>query len=66
MMRISCEVPGYVYGDNQYVLENTTLPGSTLKKKSQRIVYHFVQEGAARDKFGKQHMSTLTRIRLIL
>ena len=50
MMGISCKGPAYVYGDNQSVLEKTTTPESTLKKKSHSIAYHFVQEGAARYK----------------
>ena len=42
MMGISCEDPTFIYGDNQLVLANTTIPDSTLKKKSQSIAYHFV------------------------
>jgi len=49
MMGIPCELPAFVYGDNQSVLYNTTLPESTLKKKSQGIAYHFVREEIARD-----------------
>ena len=51
MMGISCEDPTFIYGDNQSVLANTTIPDSTLKKKPQCITYHFVQEGAAWDKW---------------
>ena len=51
MMGISCEDPTFIYGDNQLVLANTTIPDSMLKKKSQSIAYHFVQEGAARDEY---------------
>ena len=43
--------PAYIYGDNQSVLANTTIPDSTVKKKSQSIVYHFVREGSARDEW---------------
>ena len=42
MMGISCDDPTFIYGDNQSVLANTTVPDSTLKKKSQSITYHFV------------------------
>ena len=49
MMGIPCTSPAFIYGDNQSVLANTTIPDSTLKKKSQSIAYHFVREGAARD-----------------
>eukprot|EP00957_Ditylum_brightwellii_P060915 4623845-Ditylum_brightwellii.AAC.1 len=34
MMGIPCEGPAYIYGDNKSVLTNTTIPDSTLKKKS--------------------------------
>ena len=46
-MGIPCEGPAYIAGDNQSVLANTTVPDSTLKKKSQSICYYFVREGAA-------------------
>ena len=42
MMGISCNDPTFIYGDNQSVLANTTIPDSTLKKKFQSIAYHFV------------------------
>ena len=51
MMGISCDNPTFIYGDNQSVLANTTVPDLMLKKKSQSIAYHFVQEGAARDEW---------------
>ena len=40
-----------VNGDNQSVLANTTGPDSALKKKSNSIAFHFVQEGTARDEW---------------
>ena len=42
MMGISCDDPTFIYGDNQSVLANMTVPDSMLKKKSQSIAYHFV------------------------
>ena len=51
MMGISCDDPTFIYGDNQSVLANTTVPDSTLKKKSQSTAYHFVQEGGAWDEW---------------
>ena len=51
MMGISCDDPTFIYGDNQSVLANTTVPDLTLKKKLQSITYHFVREGAARDEW---------------
>ena len=32
MMGISCDDPMFIYGDNQSVLANTTIPDSTFKK----------------------------------
>ena len=58
MMGISCEDPTFIYGDNQSVLANTTIPNSTLKKKSRSIAYHFVQEGAAWDKWRTTYVNT--------
>ena len=58
MMGIPCEGPVYVSGDNQSVLANTTIPDSTLKKKSQSICYHFVREGAARDEWRTSYVNT--------
>jgi len=51
MRGITVDEPAYVFGDNQSVLANTTAPGSTLKKKSNAIAYHFVREGCARDEW---------------
>ena len=49
MMGIPVEDPTFIFGDNQSVLANTTMPESMLKKKTQIIVYHFVREVCARD-----------------
>ena len=51
MMGIPCEGPAYIYGDNQSVLANTTVPESVLKKKSQSLAHHFVREGCACDEW---------------
>ena len=58
MMGIPVEGPTYIYGDNQSVLANTTIPDSTLKKKSQSIAYHFVREGVARDEWRTSYVNT--------
>ena len=50
MMGIPCEGCAYISGDNQSILENTTIPDSTLKKKSQIIAYHFIRKGATQYK----------------
>ena len=57
-MGIPVEGPTYIYGDNQSVLANTTIPDSTLKKKSQSIAYHFVLEGAARCEWRTSYVNT--------
>ncbi len=47
------------YIRSQSVLANTTAPGSTLKKKSNVIAYHFVREGCARgDEWRTTYIST--------
>ena len=46
-MGIPFSGPCFVYGDNNSVLYNTTLPESTLKKKSNSVSYHDVREGVA-------------------
>ena len=58
MMGIPVEGPTCIYGDNQSVLANTTIPDSTLKKKSQSIAYHFVHEGVARDEWRTSYVNT--------
>ena len=58
MMGIPCEGPAYVYGDNQSVLANTSIPESMLKKKSQSIAYHLIREGVARDEWRTTYVST--------
>ena len=58
MMGITVDEPTFVYGDNQSVLANTTLPASTLKKKSNAIAYHFVREGCARDEWRTTYINT--------
>ena len=49
MVGIPVKNPTYVYGDNQSVLANTTMPESTSKKKSNTIKFHFVREGSEID-----------------
>ena len=58
MMGIPVDFPPFVFGDNQSVLYNTTLPDSTLKKKSLSIAYHFVREGTAKDEWRTVYIST--------
>ena len=58
MMGIPCSDPTFIYGDNQSVLCNTTMPQSTLKKKSNSIAYHFVREGCAKDEWRTTYVNT--------
>jgi hypothetical protein len=58
MMGIPVKGPAYILGDNRSVLCNTSIPDSTLKKKSQSIAYHFVREGAARDEWRTRYVNT--------
>ena len=51
MMGIKVDEPAFIFGDNKSGLFNTTNSGSTLKKKSNVIAYHFVREGVARDEW---------------
>ena len=48
MMDIPYELPTFIYGDIESVLDNTLIPESTLKKKSNSIAYHFIREGLGR------------------
>ena len=58
MMGIPCEDPAYIHANSQSVLANTTIPDSTLKKKSQSIAYHMVREGVARDEWRTCYVNT--------
>ena len=50
--------PAYILGENQYVLANTSITYSTIKKKNQSICYNFIREGAARDKWITSYVNT--------
>ena len=58
MMGIQCDCPVFIYGDNQSVLANTTMPQMMLKNKSNSIAYHFVREGTARDEWRATYINT--------
>ncbi len=58
MMGIPVDLPTYVFGDNQSVLANTSMPHSTLKKKSSSIAFHFVREGVARNEWLTTYLNT--------
>ena len=58
MMGIPLENPCFIYGDNQSVLWNTTVPDSTLRKKTSSVAYHFVREGVSMDKWRTSYVNT--------
>ena len=51
MLGIPMELPTYIFGDNHYVIVNSSMPHSILKKKSSSIAFHFFFEGAAKDEW---------------
>ena len=58
MMGIPVENSSFIYGDNQSVLWNTTVPDSTLKKKSCAVAYHYVREGVSRNEWRTAYIHT--------
>ena len=58
MFGIPVDEPAYIYGDNQYVLCNTSLPESKLKNKRLAIAFHFVREGCARNEWRTTYINT--------
>ena len=52
----------FVYGDNKSILYTTTLPESTLKKKSNSIAYHSVKEGVATGEWLTGYKATDTNV----
>ena len=57
-MGIPCDLHAFILGDNQSVLANTTVPDSTLKKKSQSIAYCYVRKGAASNEWRTAYVNT--------
>ena len=58
MMGIAVDMPSFVFGDNQSVLSNTSLPHSKLKKKSSSIAFHFVREEVAKREWCTTYLNT--------
>jgi len=58
---VPCEEPTFNFFDNQSMLCNTSIPDSTLKRKSKSSAYHFVCKGgcARDDEWGLLLISTL-------
>ena len=47
MMGVPLDGPAHIKADNMSVIKNSTIPESTLKKKSNSIAYHYVRERVA-------------------
>ena len=58
MMGIPVTNPAFIFGDNRSALWNTTVPDSTLKKKSSSVAYHFVREGVAKNEWRTAYVHT--------
>ena len=58
MMGVPLAGPSLVYGDNMSVIHNTQRPESVLKKKSNQICYHAVQEAIAMGECLTGHIGT--------
>ena len=58
MMGVPLTVPNYVYGDNMYLIYNTSRPQSSLKKKRNSICYHAVHEVVASGQCLTMHCKT--------
>ena len=66
MMGIRCDLPAYIYGNNQSVLPNTTKPFSVFKKKSSYIDYNFFREGIAKDEWKITYILTNDNVAYLL
>ncbi len=44
MMDVAIDGSSHVYGDNMFIIKNTSKPESTLNKKSNAVCYHAVRE----------------------
>lgn len=51
ILGISVNGHAFIYGNNQLVLCNTTIPKSTITKEHHSIAYHVVYEGVAKGKW---------------
>ena len=58
MLGIPVSGPAFIYGDNQSVLCNTTIPESTISKKHHSIAYHVVREGVAKEEWITGYISS--------
>ena len=59
MMGIPVNNPAILYGDNQSVLWNTSVPDSTLKKKSAAVAYNYCREGVSRNEWVTKYVPSI-------
>jgi len=62
MMGVPLDGHTHVLADNQSVVKNSSIPESTLKKKSNSIAYHYVRERAAAGVIHIQYENTKTNL----
>jgi len=60
MMGIGITSPTYTFGDNMSIIFNTSRPESMLRKKSNSICYHAVQESVAMGEMITGHKPSVT------
>lgn len=58
MMGIPIDGASHIYGDNMSVVNNSSKPESTLKKKSNSVCYHAVREAVAMGEALVAHIPT--------
>ena len=58
MMGMPLDGPSYIYGDNMSVINNTQQPESVLKKKSNSICSHTIQESMVMGEVLTTHIAT--------
>ena len=62
MMGVPLDGPAHVKADNLSVVKNSSMPESTLKKKSNSIAFHYVRERAAADMIQVSYEPTGTNL----
>ena len=60
-MGIPVENPCFIFGDNQSVLWNTSIPDSSLKKKTASVAFNFVREGVSHNERRTSYVKTSDR-----
>ena len=66
MLGVPIDGPAVLLGDNKSMIDNCTLPSSTLKKKHNAIAYHRIREAVAAGVIVLGHVSSKDNIADIL